>query len=137
MQCFIVNLHFQQRLLSLPGAEATLFVHWKRNDAYITPRNHTIRICYLTQLTKRFLLNRSDYPSTKQQMKTLAKTIIPCALATIGSTAAAVPRTGGGSLSTSEWCPARDDSYTSPMYCPSDLHIYPIIPVQYCSLSKL
>ncbi|KAK3207210.1 hypothetical protein GRF29_103g223312 [Pseudopithomyces chartarum] len=68
----------------------------------------------------------------------LAKTIITCALATVGSAAAVLPRTGGGSgggdKPTPESCTVRDDGNTSPKYCPNLGGIGVVIPVSLCSI---
>ena len=71
----------------------------------------------------------------------LAKTIITCALATVGSAAAVLPRTGGGSgggdKPTPESCTVRDDGNTSPKYCPNLGGIGVVIPVSLCSIGEL
>jgi len=69
----------------------------------------------------------------------LAKTIITCALATVG-TAAVVQRTGGGGGGdhhTPEECYARTDGNTSPKYCPLLGAIGISVPIILCDISEL
>ncbi|CAI6292350.1 unnamed protein product [Periconia digitata] len=68
----------------------------------------------------------------------LAKSIITCALVTVGS-AAVVRRTGTDPTPTDpkptpESCSTRDDGNTSPKYCPNLGGIGITIPVQLCSI---
>lgn len=77
------------------------------------------------------------HPRVSQSTKMLAKTIIACTLATLGSTAAILPRTGGGDKPTPESCTTRDDGNTSPKYCPNLGGLGIVIPVQLCSISTV